>query len=532
MGENVWPKQRPNIALPRTPREPSPPWFRGHWRGELSLPVSVFANGLLGALIMPVALLIPSFVVFLFDRESLNAFYAIALGMTALLVYAIWSLVGIWRSAGQHEARGGSRFAALAARAACIAALTGLLVFTPLAIEIVGVAIGDPDIDDYNIHVLQGGREIEFFGGMKDGAARDLKAALDAAPEVRTVHLTSPGGRPAVAERMRKVIVERGLDTYAPLGCNSACTTAFLGGKHRYVNGEERIGFHGVGGPVSLLRRSEAELNADYAGELIDIGVEENFARRATAIPNSDIWRPTVEELIAAGVATEVAEGQFAMSGFGATPGRDTVNDAMMKVPLFAALEGAEPDVHAAVLDTYLDGLRTGRPEGKVSAAVHELVRPLLAKYMPVAPDLSVNALGLAFTEELSSLPAASADCHAIYLSEDRERRLAAREAIPFALRKQTAAAIAGVITDGIEKGDPSRVPTKAQKAKVARKAMTALKRNHSARTVAASLALARGEKVTGPDSCNAMTAIYVEASKLPQAEAAIMWRSLLGNQS
>lgn len=527
MGDAVWPKQRPNIAVPQEPR---PPWFRGHWRGELSLPVSVFANGVLGTILVGVGVFLLAGLVFYLGKDRLNILYALLTFAVTALLFAIWLFVGIWRSAGKHTARGGSRAAGLAARGACVAGLAGMLIFTPVLAGLIGIALGDPEVGNYEIHLIDGGTELEFVGGIKDGAERDLEAALDAAPHVRTVHLTSGGGRGGPAKQMGKLIRERGLDTYVPRGCLSACTTVFLGGKNRYVNGEKRLGFHAPGSFMDLRGAREEKRMEDYAEHLIGLGVEAAFARKAAFTPNDGEWLPGVEELIAAGVVTGVAEGQFAMSGFGATPERDEVNEALMSVPLYAALEGAEPEIHAAVLDIYLDGLRTGRPEREVSIAAHDLVRPLLAKYMPVAPDLSVNALGLAFTDELSSLPAASADCYAIYLSDDRERRLAARDAIPPALRRQTAAAISGVITDGIENGDPSRVPTKAQKAAVARKTMTALKRNHGARTVAAFLAIARGEEVAGPEACNAMTAIYRETSKLPEAEAALMWRSLLGN--
>src|SRR5437867_3865617 len=90
-------------------------YFVRHWRGELSLGISYWLNSNLAG-IAPLAL-IAAVNMMQEGGYSLRAISFASLGTLLFSVIAwLWSIVGIWRSANHHVARGGSSGWASAAR--------------------------------------------------------------------------------------------------------------------------------------------------------------------------------------------------------------------------------------------------------------------------------------------------------------------------------------------------------------------------------------------------------------------------------
>lgn len=87
-----------------------------HWRGELSLPVSYWINGAVLGGIVSIVLLAAASEIGNGDYSPRTILFAI----TGILLFSIavwlWSVVGIWRSADHHVARGGSYVWASTAR--------------------------------------------------------------------------------------------------------------------------------------------------------------------------------------------------------------------------------------------------------------------------------------------------------------------------------------------------------------------------------------------------------------------------------
>jgi hypothetical protein len=120
------------------PEESGRNYFVKHWLGELSLPKSYWVNMLLAVIAI-------SFSAFALQAALQNSgvqsgpmtFAAWGLFCVVVLVIVAWQLVGVWRSASQHEERGGSPFWARAAQAmvvvgasaAVISGVTGSLRF-------------------------------------------------------------------------------------------------------------------------------------------------------------------------------------------------------------------------------------------------------------------------------------------------------------------------------------------------------------------------------------------------------------------
>jgi hypothetical protein len=210
-----------------------------HWRGDLSLPVSYWINNLVATIAVSILFRKVASVIGLSDDPLI---FAATITLISLVVIAvsIWQLVGIWRSAGKHRARGGTRFWVWAAR---FAVVTGFLGFAwtvsqedlPKLKEFWCIAAGDPCIGTHALHVLRGGTELELVGGIKAGLTKEVMKLLGANPKIQVIRLEGPGGRIGEAHELRKLIDERGLITYVGSICASACTIAFLGGSQRYL---------------------------------------------------------------------------------------------------------------------------------------------------------------------------------------------------------------------------------------------------------------------------------------------------------
>ena len=283
-------------------------YLRRHWAGHLSLPVSYWINGfLLSALILAA-------VEYLTGRMadqggSLRGIATIALVYLAVSAALwVWSSVGIWRSAYWHRRRGGTPGWGFAARSLVVLSLA-LTLFRSgdlalQAAELGTLARGRDSIGEIaRMHVSKDGRELFVRGNLASGAAVRFETVLGESPGVRSVVMTSPGGRMLEAQRMAALIRKRGLDTRVEELCASACTSLLLAGRTRTAPETARIGFHQPSFPgldASDLGDAIEQIRAEYAAA----GVDSRFVWRALATPAETMWFPDPEELVEARVLT------------------------------------------------------------------------------------------------------------------------------------------------------------------------------------------------------------------------------------
>jgi hypothetical protein len=278
-----------------------------HWRGELGLGVSYWVNYWLGY--FAVAILCEGV-----RRALAPADNPIGWAVSASLVCSIttavtvWQLVGVWRSAAKHKARGGRVFWAGLAKLVVLTGLFGLAgtffrEAGPQLLELWKIAIGDPEVGKHQLRVNDGGTELEFVGGITFGVADEVRHILDVYPAIGVVRLTGPGGRIEEAYKLRALFHARGLVTYARSTCASACTIAFMGGSQRYLTPGAKLGFHRGSLPGLTTEQSDKENDAERRA-LIAMGVPEWFANHAYSTPSSSMWWPTGDELSAANVIT------------------------------------------------------------------------------------------------------------------------------------------------------------------------------------------------------------------------------------
>jgi hypothetical protein len=195
-------------------------YFVRHWRGHLPLPTSYWVNGLIIPTVLSVAALAE---LTHLARTEIGLQSLAALDLGFLLFSAlmwVWSIVGIWRSAGYHEDRGGSGGWANIARAVVLIGAFGAFLqshdrFLYLAEE-AKLAFGeDPIGNPATISVERKSNAALIDGNITAGTAERFKDFIGSHTAITEVVLRSNGGRTLEADRMAKFIRRRGLNTEA-----------------------------------------------------------------------------------------------------------------------------------------------------------------------------------------------------------------------------------------------------------------------------------------------------------------------------
>jgi hypothetical protein len=427
-----------------------------HWRGELSLPVSYWINSFLGAVAV--------FAVFscigrlIAPTDSPLGFAIVVSGAWFFLMVAnSWQLVGVWRSAGKHKGRGGSGFWAGLARVMVILGFLGLAgslseQTLPQLKESWNIAFGDPEMGKHELHILRGGTELEFTGGITFGVTEEVRKLLDADPSIWVIHLHSPGGRVAEARELRDLIRQRGLSTYTAIICASACTVAFMGGAQRFIAPEAKLGFHRGSFPGATDEQLAQEYDAGRS-ELVAMGVPQWFADRAYSTPSNSMWWPTLGELAQADVVTAIASPEdFAL--------RD-LDNRLLKNPLYVAIKGADPEVYSKILSATMDAVRLGKSEAEVEAVARPYISALLQKYLPVSSDGAIISTAQLFVSKAEAIGSQSADaCYDFFNSQTGSPSIIPGDNLATDAQQRDA-----IITDVIETGssNPQPTPTEAQ---------------------------------------------------------------------
>lgn len=376
------------LAPPESQRKRRSNFVARYWRGELSLAASYWGvNLLVGLVAIALAIVLTAF--FSVDEgfEPVPIFWYTFLLWLGIAVLTVWQIVGLWRSATNHAERrrnanrpvfwaGAAKFAAVLGAIQTIGAFTQNA--APQIGEMYKIAFeGDPDIPESELKLLDGGRELSVFGGIKFGLANDVERILDAAPDVSTIHLTSTGGRIAEAHKIYKLLKVRNLDTYASNECSSACTLIFAAGSKRSLLQGAKLGYHGLAFP-GLTGEERLSATQEWADVYREAGLNASFVTKALAFSSDTMWYPTADELLRANAITGVVSGEdFAVSGHEIGPTLASVERDMRAASgIVDALHTAAPEIaHELYAST-----RAGIVEGKSNAQLRENVSKLLIK--------------------------------------------------------------------------------------------------------------------------------------------------------
>jgi hypothetical protein len=281
-----------------------------HWRGELSLPVSYWLNGILGGIVLAVVLFAIGFMTHR-DGEARPLVWFVSLAIVWLLNAAMvmWQAVGVWRSASRYQQQQRYFWGGLANGLSVLGmvqlAAGFAMVGVPQLAGIYEILSGDSRVGPHQFHIMANGRTLEFSGGITFGVAQEFESFLNAAATVSAVRLDSIGGRILEAQKIADLIKSRNLTTFVVNECLSACTIIFLGGKERVLLPTARLGFH----QPAFRGMTADDRTAAIAIEtqrLQRFGLSKEFAERANRAAPDDMWFPTMEELVKERVVTRV----------------------------------------------------------------------------------------------------------------------------------------------------------------------------------------------------------------------------------
>lgn len=382
-----------------------------YWRGEYSLAVSFWLVGVLGLVLILLCLALYTNVASKADFHPYQALGAVVPVWTISGAFAVFQLVGTWRSAVRflHERKHRSSSFILGWAAQTVA-VGGVGVFLALLWQLglphfqesVGIAFGDdPDVDGYSLRLMRDATELEIAGGMKYGVARDVEALLAANPRVKIVHLNSSGGRLGEGQKLAALIRSRRLVTYTASECASACTVAFAAGHRRWVKDGASLGYHAAsfGGSDSPRAMRDA---------LMEFGVAKDFAERAARISSRSIWYPRLDELVKDQIVSGSVDAyRFASSGFG-TPSEldEGIRDHLLESAIFRAVEDAAPEVIeqavALTRSRYADGVMSA---GDVLDEVRRtLLVPFLKARLTTADEQKLADFAELLADQLDAL--------------------------------------------------------------------------------------------------------------------------------
>jgi hypothetical protein len=296
------------VDMSMKPDTSAPSWFLSHWRGETSLGIAYWLNGILLGTLLPSLVLIGfSFMNPLKFSLRLSALTVLILRLLQFALY-IWVTVGIVRSANRHTSRGGSLFWANAARVMiCIGVVHTVVRLDKTQIPeirlMAALAAGHDPMGMASVNATPDGRTIILDGTLGEGSVGKLQKVIDASPHATTLVLNSDGGRGQEAEELARRVRRRHLNTYVQGQCLSACTYVFLAGIKRQAAEDAELGFHQPSGldPTAEAQKGLIQEMVEYYRSE---GLREWFIDRVVATPPADMWYPTRRELVDAGVIT------------------------------------------------------------------------------------------------------------------------------------------------------------------------------------------------------------------------------------
>ncbi len=386
--------------------------LRRYWRGELPLGVVFWAGALLTMLIQFLTLA----VVGLF-AEALSIRGSALLTLTAFGVSTLLLLLhaaGVWRTA-RRRGRENPDFRVLLAKvsAATMVVAFGFFAFTSLRAplrEHALIALGKDPLPQLEARVTTNETVLLLHGPFGTGSADRVRQLLDGAPKIRTVALSSPGGRLREASAIAALVRERKLDTYVDTRCESACTFVFLAGEERAATPNARIGFHrpSFAGVSALGLDSATE---DMLATYRDAGVPADFLERVAATDARDMWYPSPKQLETAGVINRVSlGGETSAIGFIAGSSRKELEAAFRNVPMMVAMDRHFP----GTIDEAVQAAWMERSQGGIDSAVGNAARKVVGdrypKILAAANDASLDVFAQIMVDEMRAAQAISTE--------------------------------------------------------------------------------------------------------------------------
>jgi hypothetical protein len=284
-----------------------------HWRGEFPLAISFWFNFILLSAGLRLTELL-SRKTKIVEQPQYAARLLIVYIILVIGIIIPWQIIGLWRACKHHKEQTGKNFWARAVRIFIIFALLilvgGLSQNWPAYRDSYRLGFMKDKYADYTLELKNDGTLIYLKGGLGFGVSKEVEKLLRKHPEVRGIVLDSYGGYIYEGRQLSKLITSYGLDTYSFNGCCSACTTAFIAGNKRFLGTGARLGFHQLRSVYSSLAKYFNPEREQEQDKLIfkRQGVTQEFLDKLFSAHSNDLWCPSSDELLNAGVIQGVVD--------------------------------------------------------------------------------------------------------------------------------------------------------------------------------------------------------------------------------
>ena len=238
---------------------------------------------------------------------------------------------------------------------------------------------------------------ILFKGGFAFGATAAMRAALDQAPDAKTVAFESPGGRIGAAAGVAGLIRDRHLATAVMRYCASACTIAYVAGQPRLSSQAAIFRFHLGSAPflADLAARGAVMIARPW---FVRAGVSLAFVDRALHAPNDRPYGPRLDELAAAGYVQRIEPPP---AGDGPAAGLEVLQ------PLLAAVEALEPTTRRALGWEHANRIANGMTAAQSADFVEMWAGLVVNRWLARSSDDAAVALVDAMTAIMDAMGAA-----------------------------------------------------------------------------------------------------------------------------
>lgn len=291
-------------------------YLLAHWRGQQSLFWSFWIN------LLAVRVLVFNIQDLLAPAEDQDYSGHALLVIAGLIVVhgllLLWQLVGVVRAVESDFSRRGNLALVWAAQLGATVLFLLTAVYALGVVQWMQVSPVEPDpltrmarehASRYQLLIDPSGTLLSIEGSIETGISRAVSSQLQQNPRLRRVTLESRGGNVYEGRALARLFTQYQLDTRVEGVCASACTTAYAGGISRSAAPGAELGFHQyrleasyaiIGVEIGDEQERDAEL-------FISAGVSPEFVNKLFNSLPTDMWWPSLEELLEAGLVQEIS---------------------------------------------------------------------------------------------------------------------------------------------------------------------------------------------------------------------------------
>jgi hypothetical protein len=383
-------------------------YFQKHWRGELSLALSFWINLVLCNLLIYLLSSLPAFTTIDIHPKTGALVY---LGMVlawSLLLFP-WQVIGVWRAAIHHVEKSGRMLLARCTQVLVILLLLQTLVSLynsmPAYKELYKMVFAEDPIANYTIAPVKDDTLLHITGNFGFGLADAVADLLEKNPGMTGVIIDSTGGRLFEGRELAKLILRNNLDTYTLRGCYSACSTAFVAGRKRYLVLGANLGFHAYGVSSANLR-SMVDIQHEQEKDLRiyrQQGVSQEFLDRLFSAEHDSMWFPEIDELIEANIVHEVVRGQDVLPNIYQISA-DRIDQALLRVPVFQVIKEKFPATYEEIQAEFQSQASIGSSAETIQLALSVYIERIALQERSKTSDDSLIQYVMALIEVLSQL--------------------------------------------------------------------------------------------------------------------------------